>query len=467
MTTMLRQKRNRFYILCITLISITILFVCTFFFFHSRDHGIRQEAQTHIDSLFSLSGKLTHQEKQVFLVNTQALGTIMDKQLQQRPQSLPFISKEELARIQKHTLALVDQNPELAIHSHGTGEAHQHVYETDHGENEPWISEELANIDAAIEEVNASDASPSAKEALLSVLEHRRNFLMNHEKDNAESDKKFQEFLEKDPTIIGVTKNHITGEYTPVYPNMLTLSIHQYTRTDGTVGDMYVHRSSHATDPEVAKLLGSYLEALDTLPPWEVPPPPEHKDLRLTIKYADTYPNENDEEITDESLQTPEQLPEQIVEKSEETSTETDISDSYPDSIITEDEVASWQDALKEIQESKDVEMGEMRQLFEEAIGIPINRFLEMTDAEIEAEFNKYFSEAELEKRTLPSGSTGVLTEENFTSELRRQFSPNRFNQAIQTLNRYGPEEGLRRLKEVDPEVATHLERFIQRQKEE
>lgn len=31
----------------------------------------------------------------------------------------------------------------------------------------------------------------------------------------------------------------------------------------------------------------------------------------------------------------------------------------------------------------------------------------------------------------------------------------------MQTLKQYGPEEGLRRLKDVDPEMATHVERLI------
>ncbi len=49
---------------------------------------------------------------------------------------------------------------------------------------------------------------------------------------------------------------------------------------------------------------------------------------------------------------------------------------------------------------------------------------------------------------------------------LRAQFSPDRFNRAMKTLNQYGPQEGLRKLKEADPELATYIEDRIQRQKE-
>lgn len=57
-------------------------------------------------------------------------------------------------------------------------------------------------------------------------------------------------------------------------------------------------------------------------------------------------------------------------------------------------------------------------------------------------------------------------TEADFQKTLRERFSPQRFNTAMQTLNQYGPEEGLRRLKASDPEMATHVERLIQPNKE-
>ncbi len=56
--------------------------------------------------------------------------------------------------------------------------------------------------------------------------------------------------------------------------------------------------------------------------------------------------------------------------------------------------------------------------------------------------------------------------EADFQQMLRERFSPQRFNTAMQTLSRYGLEEGLRRLKESDPEIATHVERLIQPNKE-
>ena len=59
------------------------------------------------------------------------------------------------------------------------------------------------------------------------------------------------------------------------------------------------------------------------------------------------------------------------------------------------------------------------------------------------------------------------FTEESFETTLREKFSPKRLEKSMQLLNRYGPKEGLRRLKESDPEVAKQVERHIRKAKEE
>ena len=57
-------------------------------------------------------------------------------------------------------------------------------------------------------------------------------------------------------------------------------------------------------------------------------------------------------------------------------------------------------------------------------------------------------------------------SEENLDTVLRQQFSPERFSRAMNTLNQYGPEEGLRRLKHSDPEVAKRIERLLPKRQE-
>jgi len=58
-------------------------------------------------------------------------------------------------------------------------------------------------------------------------------------------------------------------------------------------------------------------------------------------------------------------------------------------------------------------------------------------------------------------------TYENMETTLRERFSPARFSRTMQTLDRYGPEEGLRRLKDADPEVAKQVVLLLQKQSEE
>ena len=58
-------------------------------------------------------------------------------------------------------------------------------------------------------------------------------------------------------------------------------------------------------------------------------------------------------------------------------------------------------------------------------------------------------------------------TEEELETALRERFSLERFERAMSTLERYGPEEGLRRLREADPEIAVQLEQHRDREEEE
>lgn len=62
-------------------------------------------------------------------------------------------------------------------------------------------------------------------------------------------------------------------------------------------------------------------------------------------------------------------------------------------------------------------------------------------------------------------------TDESIEKQLRAHFDPERFSlqrlsAAMQTLNRYGPEEGSRRLKATDPEIAEYVKRILRKQQE-
>ena len=53
-------------------------------------------------------------------------------------------------------------------------------------------------------------------------------------------------------------------------------------------------------------------------------------------------------------------------------------------------------------------------------------------------------------------------TAESLETSLREQLSPERFTRAMSLLNHYGPEEGLQRLKETDPALASQIEMQLQ-----
>lgn len=53
--------------------------------------------------------------------------------------------------------------------------------------------------------------------------------------------------------------------------------------------------------------------------------------------------------------------------------------------------------------------------------------------------------------------------EMHIETSLREQFSPAQFNRAMQTLQQYGPEEGLRRIKASAPELAARIEHLLEK----
>ena len=66
-----------------------------------------------------------------------------------------------------------------------------------------------------------------------------------------------------------------------------------------------------------------------------------------------------------------------------------------------------------------------------------------------------------------PEAPTNLPTVEGLEASLKEQFSPERLERAMSTLERYGPEEGLRRLGESDPEVAKQVEKARHHNKQE
>ena len=405
---------------------------------------VHQEAQGYLEKLYALSGTLTPEEKKVYLESTFALGRLFHS-LQG-----PLLPEAEYERFTAHLEGLLLENPDIGLESHGPTESHQEVYE-----RQQRRQEEIENVKAAIEEVKASeDMALGAKEALLSILENRLDGLQDHGAESREMLRALLEFRKTDPDIVGLTK-HEDGTYTKNYANMLTIYKKRIHHPDGTVEEEYAGSSAGAEDPNLYQEIQTYIELLENMPPWETPPPPpEHEKLRFSIEYKDVYVdaegNQTRAEPAETSVETLPELPQE-----------------YPEPMITEEEVNSLKESLTEFKTSDPSEWEDIEKFFQDAMGIPLDRFLEMTDAEIEAELNRNLSPSD---RDLVSSETdtslGLPSDESFKSGLRQRFSPERSSQAIQMLSRYGPKEGVRRLKDVDPEVATHIETFLEKQGE-
>ena len=99
---------------------------------------------------------------------------------------------------------------------------------------------------------------------------------------------------------------------------------------------------------------------------------------------------------------------------------------------------------------NKMTEQAEARQRQVEQVQREVIKFANMSDSEFEAEINKLL--------------TPKLAIEDDIKKSPQQFDSTRLQRAIVTLNQYGPEEGLRRLKADDPEIAEQVEQVIRRQ---
>ena len=353
-------------------------------------------------------------------------------------------------------------------------QGHEAVYQQQQAHQE-----ELTRINAAVEEVKVSDAAEGAKEALLNILEHRRAVLLDDGKTARKMEKLLEEIMKTESDVVGLEWGD--HGYRRVYAHELRIGKRRTHRPDGTIEEELVSTNFGSTDPMLGPALVKYVQELRKTPPWETPPPPpEHKDLRYSVEYEDIYVDEEGKRIpnpSDQMLEQTDQTPREVLTDSKVDEVLPDLPQEYPDPIITKEEVTSWQESLGALEE---VDMEKMRPFFEQVVGIPLDQFLEMSDAEIEAEFQKQFNlspnaietEAKLveefEKLMTQSGNEVSLpAKTRFESSLREKYSPLRFKRAMATLNHHGTEIGLRRLQEVDPEVAADVQRFLQKQQEE
>ena len=90
-----------------------------------------------------------------------------------------------------------------------------------------------------------------------------------------------------------------------------------------------------------------------------------------------------------------------------------------------------------------------------------------MTYAEIEAEIETSLTPQLPDITTDQRLDTPGDLQSTIEASLKSQFSSERFERAMSTLDKHGPEEGLRRLRENDPEVAGQIEQHRNRSRSE
>lgn len=430
---------------------------------------VSEEAKVYINKLYSFSGELTPKEKQNYYDNAFELEKLVVQE-----GNLP---KKEMERITEHMRELIINNPDLLLSAQEYDQRYGHILGHTHGlphgedlQQEKQIA--LEQVNAAISDLEASEMPEEAKEGLRSILNLRRESLMIKQSKSDEAKRIYIEFLKNDPDVDGVMEDLITGEYIPTYPNMLKVYRRRTHNVDGTIDDEVRGITQSSSTPENQQALQAYETALNMTPSGETPPaPPDIEGLRFSVEYEDVHLNS--EEVTTDKTDHP---MDQTVTSN--TSDEETIKVEHPDEQpkveedwkdITDD-VISLQDSLKDIDDPQT--QSEITIFLEEALGVPFDKFLQMSDAEIENVFQKMFAptDAEIEtefKEMLIHNHPPVLDITMFENNLRKNFTQMRTQRAIATINQLGPKKGLEQLKEVDPEIAKQLEVYIQNQDRE
>ena len=114
-------------------------------------------------------------------------------------------------------------------------------------------------------------------------------------------------------------------------------------------------------------------------------------------------------------------------------------------------------DASQTEEKTTEIQQNEVYELVSPLDG-DFNQFLDSLSLDELVELEKFLTKEFSE--TLPEQH---LFEKHLESELHGHFSSTRIHQAMQTLEHYGPEEGLRQLATEDPELFEQLEKYHNR----
>ena len=395
--------------------------------------GIPAETKALLEKIYSYSGTLTLEEQRQFSEFPSMLEAIDSRY------PLP---KSELTRLEAHFREVYKDNPELmaAGHLHGQDSA-------------SGTSKRATGIRRLISKIEEMAYPAESKAIIIRQLE-KLYAAANDESLQQKLNKLLLESLNADPeNFVGLDYNPNTGRVLRLYRDTVYLYKTRIYEPDGNVREE-VTGSLGSLDEELQASFDEYFEKLQTHHLNSDAPLSPPANLRIIEIYTDTLPENPILKAIEAGV---DELPEDsrqgklyvVDDKGQEREYEPEMS--VPATIREETGV-----------ENNDTPepTTEITQFLEQLTNEELERLLETSDEALEAELERYFTP----EKSVP---TERAFEEGFRNSLQERFPPERFKRAMEILEHYGPEEGLRRLQEFDPAFAREVEQLLQKQRED
>lgn len=420
-----------------------ILIVCGFgivvlgigiFYFLTQptgQQGIPAETKALLEKIYAYSGKLTLEEQRQFAEFPSMLEAIHSRH------PLP---KSELTRLEAHFREVYKDNPELmaARHLHGHGSAS--------GTSKRAIG--IRRLISKIEEM----AYPAESKAIMIRQLEKLYAAANDEPLQQQLNKLILESLNADPeNFVGLDYDANTGRVLRLYRDTVYLYKTRIYEPDGNVR-VEVTGSLGSLDEELQASFDEYFEKLQTHHLNSDAPLSPPSNLRIIEIYTDTLPENQILKAIEAGV---DELPEDsrqgklyvVDDQGQEREYAPEMS--VPATIREETGVAN---------NDTPASTTEITQFLEQLTNEELERLLERSDEALEAELERYFTPEE-------AAPAERYFEEGFKSSLQERFPPERFKRAMEVLAHFGPEEGLRRLREIDPAFAREVEQLRRKQR--
>ena len=387
------------------------------FYFYNHPKEMDKETKALLKEIYSYSGKLTLDQGRDFFESVQMLDA---KHL------LVPLPDSELTRLGEHMQELHRDNPDFDPHNS--------------------LGDMASEIHELIARINDTDLPADRKQQIISNLQH----LYKVANDDSII-RKLERIAEE--SKVGVSYDINTGRILKLYPNTVYLYKKREMDSNGNVREIVTGAES-SVDEEVD--IETYLDQLqihqENPSVQELPSPPPG------IRFIDIYEDELPENPILKAISDGvDELPADIGRK------ELHIGnghghehDHQPNPSVPDATTSDAPQSSPDEQSVTDSNIMRDRLANQLTSDAALKRLLNMTDAELEAELERLLTPK------LPTGEDlkTVRGASPITGKNAPRISPERLKKARAVLNRYGREEGLRRLRASDPEVARQMEQM-------